>query len=230
MSLPKLASSFARLRHRRRTRQIRAVFLHIPKTAGQSVRRVLAPHRFILSNTKQAWLGWESSYTHERWATHGYSRIIREELGEDVWDRAFTFSFVRNPWARAVSAWKYLDRPGDLAFGLTFEEFLSLVQTLRPRYAPNDRARNKFSWHVAPQAPQLLDANSRSLMDFVGRTENLDADFAEACRRLGIPGRDLPRVNTTNHGSYQMYYDDHSRRTVAELYQQDIETFGYTFG
>lgn len=217
------------LRGHRRRRRVRAVFLHIPKTAGQSVRRVLSKHRFVLSDTKQKWLGWEGDYTHERWATEGYSRVLRAELGDAVWDRSFKFSFVRNPWDRAVSAWRYLDRPGDLALGLSFPEFLELVRTITPQYAPEDRPRNKFSWHVAPQAPQLLDASGKLLADFVGRTENLQTDFDEVCRRLEVPKTELPRVNTTERSAYQDYYDDDSKQAVADLYALDIETFGYTF-
>lgn len=217
------------MRAGRRRRRVRAIFLHIPKTAGQSVRRVLSTHRFVLSDTKQKWLGWEGDYTHERWATTGYARVLREELGDVAWDRSFKFSFVRNPWDRAVSAWRYLDRPGDLAHGLSFPEFLSRIRTMTPRYAREDRARNKFSWHVEPQASQLVDANGKLLVDFVGRTETLQADFDEVCTRLEIPKTDLPRVNTTERSAYQGYYDDDSRQAVAELYARDIEMFGYGF-
>lgn len=229
MSQGRIAATFAELRRRRRLRRIRVVFLHLPKTAGQSVRQVLARNRSVLSNTKQPWLGWEDDYTHRRWAADGYAHYVRAVLGEQTWDRAFTFSFVRNPWARAVSAWRYLDRPGDLGFGLSFPEFLARIEDLTPRYAPDDRARNKFSWHVEPQAPQLLDADGRLLVDFVGRTERLDVDFDEACRRAGITAKELPRVNATKHARYQEYYDGASRERVARIYAQDVEAFGYAF-
>ena len=229
MSAGRWPNLFAGLRRRRRLARIRVVFLHIPKTAGQSVRQVLARHTSVLSNTKQDWLGWEDDYTHRRWAEKGYACFVRDALGEEVWECAFKFSFVRNPWARAVSAWRYLDRPGDLGFGLTFPEFLARIENLTPRYAPDDRARNKFSWHVEPQAPQLLDATGRVLVDFVGRTERLDVDFAEACRRAGIAAAPLPRVNATEHSRYQEYYDASSRERVGRIYAQDVETFGYAF-
>jgi len=209
--------------------ELRAIFLHISKTAGQSVRQILAPHRVVLSDVKQARLGWEDDFTYARFARDGFARVIRDEVGSEVWARCFTFTFVRNPFDRAVSAWRYLDRPAGPGFGLTFEEFVDRVTAARPRYARDDHALNKFSWHVEPQAPQIVDADGHSLVDFVGRTENLQAGFDEACRRIGIPTKKLPRVNTTRRTSYRPYYDDRTRALVAEFYAQDIERFGYSF-
>lgn len=209
--------------------ELRAVFLHISKTAGQSVRQALARHRFILSDVKQGRLGWKDDFSYQRFATRGFARVIRDEIGADAWERCFTFTFVRNPWDRAVSAWRYLDRPGDHGEGLSFPEFLERVVGETKRYDPDDHARNKFFWHVEPQAPQLLDEEGRLLVDFVGRTENLQADFDHACREIGIPTVVLPRVNTTERGDYRSYYDAATRSLVADYYADDAARFGYTF-
>lgn len=208
---------------------LRAVFLHISKTAGQSVRVALAQHPFILSDVKQPWLGWEDDYSYRRFAERGFASVIREEVGPEVWERCFNFAFVRNPFDRAVSAWRYLDRPGEYGHGMSFADFLHAVTTERDRYRPNDHQRNKFFWHVEPQAPQILGPDGAPLVDFIGRTERLQSDFDHACGEIGIPQTSLPRVNTTERDDYRAYYTTEARIVVARHYAQDVETFGYSF-
>lgn len=211
-------------------RALRAVFLHLPKTAGQSVRRVLAKRPFVLSDVKQATLGWSDDFTYRRFADEGFARVIRAELGPEIWDRCFTFTFARNPWDRAVSAWRYLDVPGGPGAGLTFPEFVDRVtSTAEPRYSATDHALNKFSWHVEPQWPQLVGPAGELLVDFVGRVERLQADFDEACRRIGIPAVELPHVNATDRDGYEGYFDAGTRARIGEHYAMDVEKLGYEF-
>ena len=36
-------------------------------------------------------------------ARHLWARHLRAAVGQDAWQRAFTFAVVRNPWARLAS-------------------------------------------------------------------------------------------------------------------------------
>ena len=66
-------------------------------------------------------------------------------------------------------------------------------------------------------------------MDFVGRFERLQGDFARVCTRLGLPVRELPKLNESPHGPYRDYYDERTRAIVADLSRADVAAFGYTF-
>jgi hypothetical protein len=71
----------------------------------------------------------------------------------------------------------------------------------------------------------------------VGRYERLPEELLALFQRHDIPlapelERDLlmsPRVNASQHGPYEEYYDDDTRALVAGQCRQIIETYGYKF-
>ena len=165
-------------------------------------------------------------------------------MTQEQFDNYFKFAFVRNPWDRMVSYYKYLDESSDLEF----KQYL-MGRFLTEKWVDTN-------WFVRPQSSFLYDDDDRLLVDYVGRFENLQADFNKVCERIGIGATELPYVNksenkpaksisalskvmkvvtpaeTTSKAApecYQDYYDDESRDLVAELYKRDIELFGYSF-
>ena len=72
--------------------------------------------------------------------------------------------------------------------------------------------------------------------DFVGRYENLDADFAHVLDRIGLTGEvALPRVNVNKQRTegqdiaYREYFSSADRDIVADWYAREIAHFGYAF-
>jgi hypothetical protein len=57
----------------------------------------------------------------------------------------------------------------------------------------------------------------------------LQADFAAVCDKLDIMELQLPQMNKTKRKHYTKYYNDKTRKMVAEKFAQDIEYFGYQF-
>jgi hypothetical protein len=99
--------------------------------------------------------------------------------------------------------------------GLSFDQFL-------------DQARALTHVHLLPQAKFVCDERGTCLVDFLGRFERLEQDFAAIAERLRI-GAELAWHNRSTHEDYRQYYNDQSRQLVAELYREDIEAFGYEF-
>ena len=185
-----------------------AIFVHITKSAGTSVALSLfgaLPYHYT------AW----------------HYRVI---FGRRDFDRYFKFSFVRNPWDRLYSAYNYLKNGGwddkDKAWaekhwaGIgSFEQFV--VEWLT-------RERLYSHLHLLPQSYFLFDAKGNILIDYLGYFETINDDFQIIANRVN-PGAELSHTNASERGSYKKAYSDKTKRKVAELYQEDIQNFGYGF-
>ena len=68
-------------------------------------------------------------------------------------------------------------------------------------------------------------------MKLLGRFERLPVDFAKITDQLGIPRVELPRLNAgpRPQRDYRAHFTSETRALVAELFREDIETFGYEF-
>ena len=224
----------------------KCIFIHIPKNAGQSVEHVFL-QRLGLSWDTRAPLLLRQNDRPEL----GPPRLAHLKAGEYVscryvsatmFDSYYKFSFVRNPWSRMVSFYKYLgyQRRCD------FKTFL-----MGPF---SNRLFEDMHWFVGPQADYLYQGE-RLLVDFVGRFETLQQDFHQVCDALSIPQTGLPHVNKSReavarmtpaeslrtlarrltgqripvHADYRDYYDQATRQRVAELYARDISCFEYGF-
>jgi hypothetical protein len=226
------------------------VFVHIPKTAGISVEHVFLDLMGLTWDTRAALL-----LRHNDDPSRGPPRLAHLKASEYVscgyltqqeFDRYFKFSFVRNPWDRLVSEYKYRGHPVRMDF-----------KTYLFRHLPKPGFTDTYC-HIVPQSEFLFDELGTLLVDFVGRYESLQTDFETVCARLGIPPSPLPHANRSLEGRppvktlndvkkllrrwlwnlerkhtfphYTQYYDSESREFVAELFRNDIQAFGYAFG
>ena len=138
-------------------------------------------------------------------------------------DDYFSWSFVRNPWGRLVSTYinKILNKhDGGIGYNWSqsksFKDFILKIE--KTDIADSDR-------HIR----SLYTFFPRDI-DYVGKFENLQQDFDIICDKIGIPHKELPHKNKTNHKHYTEYYDEETKQIVAEKYAKDIEYFGYEFG
>ncbi|AOY81591.1 sulfotransferase family protein [Moorena producens JHB] len=206
------------------------VFVHIPKVAGESIESFfytllgVTREMLLLRSNKDPKLGPEqlSHLTAEEYVRFGH-------LTPEQFKSYYKFSFVRNPWKRLASEYifkRYIDK----------FEFKDFVLNHFPK--PDDYS--DASRHVLPQYDFLYDSQGNRLVDFVGRFENLQADFNIVCQKLGIEDSQLPHLNSNKQNKikkgykqeykpYLEYYDDETKEFVGKIYQKDIETFGYRF-
>lgn len=207
------------------------IFFHVAKVAGISMREALKeytqepekfkikrPPRQINGRDNPLYAVWDSALT------HATAREARKELG-DIFHGFYTFAFVRNPWDWQVSMYHFLlketDNPRyeEIKAMSGFEEYLEWVIATRNPYP---KGATKL------QSEMVTDEAGQIIVDFVGRYENLAADFAQVCRQAQIDAA-LPHLNSSKHRDYRTYYNERTRKMVAAYCQADIELFGYSF-
>ena len=222
---------------------MRCVFVHIPKVAGQSIEQFFMDRLGLDRDRDREALHLHNNDDPGR-GTQKLSHLSAAEYVDcghmTAGDFAayFKFAFVRNPWERILSEYRYRNY-------FHHRSFRDFVLNKLPAPGWDDKYR-----HVMPQYDMLHDAQGRLLVDFVGRYENLQTDFDVVCARLGIQESTLPHRNSSDkksrdrkrrlrnflfrngengHHRLDDFYDRETRDAVAELYRRDIETFGYRF-
>lgn len=229
--------------------EYKCIYIHIPKSAGQSIHRVFVRRLGYLRNKNAPLLLNLNNDPKLGPPALGHlkaSEYVRcGHITKELFDTYFKFSFVRNPWARIVSEYRYRGHARKY-------DFKTYIFKKLPEPSWTDRY-----YHIIPQYDFLFDEKGNLLVDYVGRFENLQKDFDEACRRIGIPTEIIPHRNSSCPGlripkspygllrmlkdfvsikqrkntfsRYTEYYDAETKEFVAELYKKDIETFGYNF-
>ncbi|MDF1535037.1 MAG: sulfotransferase family 2 domain-containing protein [bacterium] len=208
------------------------LFVHIAKTGGTSVRAALAPLRYRDPLFLPQFIASRLSHmTGHRIASKlpRHAKIIaaKEMLPRELFDKLFKFAFVRNPWDLQVSSWHHLqrERPHLLKGIPDFDTFIRWkLDTDRP-----------YQYHIDTsielQTDYLKDLDGRILVDFIGKYENLQGDYEEACRRIGIDPPPLPhKRKAKDRAVYRSYYNDSLAELISVHFKKDIETFGYFFG
>jgi hypothetical protein len=152
---------------------------------------------------------------------HGHFSVaqVRPYLGEETVSAYFKFGFVRNPFDRFVSYCAFMTRQ----YGAFEQDPQGTMRKILFELRPMDHV------HFQTQASLLAREDGQLDVDYVGRVEQMQADYDAVCARIGIPSRALDKVNSSKRGDYRQYYDQALIDGVAELYRRDLDLFGYSF-
>lgn len=189
--------------------KLKCIFIHIPKVAGISI--------------EEAIFG----------AKVGHKKIINYKYYNPIaFKTYYKFTFVRNPLDRMVSAFFFLKKGGrNSADKRWAEENLANINTfndLAYKMMNNKEFQNKIlSWqHFRPQYTYIIDEDNQIPMDFIGKFENINNDFELLIKNLNIEAR-LPHKNKNDRYHFSYYYNDETIEFVSNLYEKDIQFFGY---
>jgi hypothetical protein len=190
------------------------VFIHVPKAAGTSINEAL----------------------YGRFIGHPHALDVRRWAPADI--KALpSFSVVRNPWDRLVSAWRFA-RQGH-GVGETYRagmwqparyqvpEFESFERFVREWLEPRDVRR--LDGVFQPQSMFLCDRSGHILVDHVGQLEDLKPTYAFIAEHAGA----APAIGRANRSGqefdYRTLYTPELAALVGEIYREDAERFGYRF-
>ena len=196
--------------------QKRFLFVHIPKTAGNSVQSILRDYsedqlvavrkeqdgieRFGLRNPKY------------KIKKHSTLREYRDAVGDKEFRTLYKFTCVRNPWDRMASYYFTPTQSPEIWNRKKFHGVISKAVSVADYLRLDDGEKDPF-------------AN----VNYIMRFENLADDFRAACTAIGISPPTLPQYNRSSREHYAKYYDDELREFVRTRFAAEIERFGYTF-
>lgn len=198
-----------------------AAFIHVPKTAGSAVKKLLAkvakPDCFDLPE--------HITYIEYR------AKLL--ESGINNFPQ--TFAVVRNPWDWHVSWYHYLkyDKDGMDSGHLIEHQLFNKVEF--PDYIrwldDPGATRSPQGFIVKQMSDWLIDDNGLVAVDHILRSETLAADLNNFLRSMGCQIR--PRLRTVNTSQrdrdYRRYYDNATAGMIAHRHRRDIVEFGYRF-
>jgi hypothetical protein len=197
------------------------LFLWIPKNAGSSIEWSLGLRRFPEHiNLRDFRNRGQVTFCHmpvDLLVSGGYINL-------DFLRSAYKFTFIRNPFDRAVSLFEYSKKIGLVDRDTSF---LSVLKQVKNGIAPPGLYRSKGLSQWNPQSRFMGSIP----FDFIGRFERIHDDFADLCQVLGVGPRDLAHRNETEweFSHYTQYYTEESRTLVEEIYSEDLIRFDYNF-
>lgn len=182
------------------------LFIWINKTAGVSVSNALGINKDLYN--------------------HYTAMELREILGPTEYESKFKFCFVRNPWDKVVSEYRFRiwTYQNELTSDMKFSQWLKLTYV--------DKDPKYFDWPkmFLPQLEWITDEKGAMAVDFVGKFENLQEDFYVISDAIKIDRQHLGHENRSRKSAnYRHYYDCETKAIVERHFKADIEYFGYEF-
>ena len=217
------------------------IFFSNPKTGSESVRKMLKPFadEKIVPFTKLT-----SAHPFYSHITPRETKQIFEALQYDF-NAYKKFVFVRNPWARLVSAYeniKYIHYENTTAATWQKPSFEDWLLNTRPNSAGGGGKDNKrwLKYGTYSADNYLMDEEKKKLLvDKIIRLEDINQELIPYLKEIGIPKAEklkIPGINKRSQRSwssgapYTKYYNEKTKKYVRDNYQYDITHFNYYFG
>lgn len=178
------------------------IFIHINKTGGSSIERALnLPFEHLTAQEKI------------------------KEVGLEKWQNKFTFAFVRNPYDKVCSHYRYRVKTNQTKLNdkpLSFSEWvLRSYHEQDPFYYDNPKM-------FMPQSKWLSDDSGKILVNKIYHFEQLNEDFKHLCQHLSIDAQ-LPHLKASKRVDYRTFYDRKTKNIVESCFAEDFKNFNYQF-
>ena len=223
--------------------KFKCIFIHIPKNAGTSIEykicseegliNLLPDHRTVLDMEPFTFkkiirlYRFDQCFSIMRRAKYYF---YRKELGSYYrptnslrYNHFFKFSIVRNPWSRAYSWYRGVMRDINEQKKYSVSPSCSFDNFIKYHLDSQPGLRNQCYW--------LSDSNGNIPMDFIGRFENLKADFSKVAKIIGLKDAELPKKRYTGKSAlYIEAFDGVTKDIIWRKYRKEIDFFKFEYG
>jgi len=192
----------------------KAIFVHIPKTAGTSIEEAMGikvlKGKVLRSHKTSVIKG--ITYAPQ----HFTSTILKNHALTKVhWNKYFKFSFVRHPYTRVLSEFFWVKKKKCKIFNpKMFNEFLESYYI-------------KFNTdHKLPQSDFLYE-NGKLQIDRLYKFENLGRSYRHLSKKLKLPKK-IPHVQRSNNKKeYFNLLTRENKELIYKIYEKDFKVLNY---
>lgn len=188
-------------------------YIHCPRT-GMAMKKIISDWikpQYPEFNDKDEWM-----------INHPSLKMVRDHIPTGK-----TFTVVRNPWQRVYSLYRKVSTEG---YWLDWNG-----QTLLDMKPINEWIDDYCNPQVRFDFPRWFTRFTNMVdfinydgnwVDFVCKAENLENDFKVIKEYLNND-TPLPDLSGYDHYEYKKYLNDQSIKSIARVYERDIDLFKY---
>ena len=203
--------------------ELEARIVQVPKTGSGTIRMQ------VLRQLRE-----EAGSNLPKEALWRYVRFVPAEGLPGLAPPRFSFGFVRDPYTRLVSCYRHKIlgprrrgkrlSPLFAVYGRAFSLQMGFPEFVRAVAAvPDERAEKHFRSQT-----RFLYRQGRPLVDFIGRLERFDEDWAEVCRHTRLqPVARAYNVTGADRLRLADWYDPALLALVGRRYAEDFALLGY---
>jgi hypothetical protein len=200
------------------------VFYRIPKNASTSIYQHLGSFNLIKKYEK-IFQDLSDKRLYKNWfdPTHAKPNEVYRVFKRDL-EGYFSFCIVRNPWDRVVSIYHFAEKEQlyklyGFSKDIDFTEYCKILLEYKddPYFIATNKQVDWLKGYCPPK--EML------------RFENLNEDFSNMLKNYNIAhiSDKLPHLNSTKHSNYKDYYTSETKKIIANIFEEDIDTLKYTF-
>jgi len=233
------------------------IYFHIPKTGGTYIQALLEEHydfttyNFLVRSDFHVFNKFNNKktidfkdylkvtpFSNRFFGVNNYYSGSKElidmtTLGEEKWKNSIKFTFVRDPYARFISAFNFILSIPTISENLTdndnYGKFENIEYFINNRDELSDIAYN----HVfLSQYDQIIDKDGINNMNYIGKQENLEENLSTILLKAGFDKiihekKTNVNKNKIDYNYYKTYYTEYVFNFINEHFEKDFLEFNY---
>lgn len=191
------------------------LFIHIPKTGGNSIQNLLAPfsedEKIMLGHHQDGYERFDiKNRNYPKLTKHSSLTEYRASYPASLFESLNKMTVVRNTFDRVISYY-FSPHRGDVKWDR--DRFIEFLPEVKP-----------IQYYIALPGQQLLEAVEN--IDWLLRFEDIRSGFASFAKQNALP-QDMPHVNKSPLELKHELYDEELIEIVTDRFKEEVDFFGF---